>query len=156
MIAAAISARARVDSGSKRPVIRKLVLLLFMVAPTALCLAQSAKVELLGPLTESAVPEPVRKILDTKGYRVLLEDGSNAAELWFRKEIPRQSAKDAASDALYPQLAESTLIAVLHFSQPSTDYRGQAIPAGYYTLRYELLPNDGNHLGVAPSATLFS
>src|SRR5262249_6902315 len=30
-------------------------------------------------------------------------------------------------------------------------YRGQPIPAGYYTLRYELLPNDGNHLGAAPS-----
>jgi len=25
------------------------------------------------------------------------------------------------------------------------------VPAGFYTLRYELIPNDGNHLGVAPS-----
>jgi hypothetical protein len=32
-----------------------------------------------------------------------------------------------------------------------TDFRGQAIPAGVYTLRYQLLPQDGNHLGVAPN-----
>ena len=43
------------------------------------------------------------------------------------------------------------LVGVLHFPQASTDYRGQAVPAGFYTLRYELIPNDGTHLGVAPS-----
>jgi hypothetical protein len=131
-------------------VIRKRAGLLPIIAFCALCLAQSAKVESLPPLTDAAVPEAVRKVLDAKGYRVLLKDGNNVAELWFRKEIPKQSAKNS-SDALYPQLAESTLIAVLRFQQPSTDYRGQPIRGGYYTLRYELSPNDGNHLGAAPS-----
>ena len=32
-----------------------------------------------------------------------------------------------------------------------SDYRGQSIPAGIYTLRYQLLPQDGNHMGVAPN-----
>jgi hypothetical protein len=128
----------------------KLTGLLSIVALSAICLAQNTKVESLGPLTDSAVPELVRKVLDTRGYRVLLEDGSNAAEIWFRKDVPKQSTKNP-SDALYPKLAESTLVAVVRFPQPSNDYRGQSIPSGYYTLRYELMPNDGNHLGAAPS-----
>lgn len=32
-----------------------------------------------------------------------------------------------------------------------SDFRGQSIAAGIYTLRYELLPQDGNHMGVAPN-----
>ena len=43
---------------------------------------------------------------------------------------------------------------VIRFSQPAADFRGQRIPAGFYTLRYELIPNDGNHLGVAPNLLL--
>jgi hypothetical protein len=64
------------------------------------------------------------------------------------KGIAGQSKKEVAG-AVYPELAESTLVGVLHFSQPGSDYRGQPIGPGYYTLRYELLPNDGNHLGAA-------
>ncbi len=58
--------------------------------------------------------------------------------------------KGTPSDGIY-DLAESALVGVLHFSRAASDYRGQALPAGFYTLRYELMPNDGNHLGVAPS-----
>jgi hypothetical protein len=116
-----------------------------------LTLAQTAgKVEPLGPLTEAAVPESIRAVLDAKGSLVRLDDNSVAAEIWFRKDLPAQPKKETP-DVIYDRLAESVLVGVLHFAQNSTDYRGQAVPAGFYTLRYELIPNDGNHLGVAPS-----
>jgi hypothetical protein len=124
-----------------------IILFCSIVSP---CVGQTGKVEALGPLTDASVPETVRQAMDAKGQRVLLDDSSVACEIWLRKSIPAQ-AKTDAQGALYTQLAEATLIGVLHFPQASTDYRGQAIPAGYYTLRYELLPNDGNHLGAAPN-----
>ena len=118
------------------------------------CLFVSAqtggKVEALGSLTEAGVPEPVRTLLDPHGYRVRLDDNSIAAELWFRKDLPAQPKKETP-DVIFDRLSESVLVGVLHFPQGSSDYRGQAVPAGYYTLRYELIPSDGNHLGVAPS-----
>jgi hypothetical protein len=113
-------------------------------------LAQNGKIDPLPALADKSVSEAIRQALEAKGYRVLLDDGTNACEIWLRKAIPAQPKKDAQGVA-YPEIAESTLVGVLHFSQASTDYRGQAVPAGYYTLRYALLPNDGNHLGVAPS-----
>lgn len=117
---------------------------------SALSAAQSGKLDSIGPLTDSAVPEAVRQTLDAKGYRLTLDDPKPACELWVRKSVPAQPKKDVEG-VVYPQLAESALVAVIHFPQAATDFRGHPIPAGFYTLRYELMPNDGNHLGAAPN-----
>jgi hypothetical protein len=112
--------------------------------------AQDGALETVGALSHASVPESIRQILSAKGYRILLDGNNAAVELWYRKEIPAQT-KSASADAVYDRLAESTLLGVLHFGQASSDYHGQPVPAGFYTLRYALMPNDGNHLGVAPS-----
>lgn len=123
---------------------------LFLLLSTCLCAAQTGRVETPGPPTDGAIPDNVRNILDTTGHRVLLGDGSIACDLWLRKDVPVQPKKDVP-DVLYPELAESTFVGVISFPSPATDYRGQAIKAGAYTLRYELMPEDGNHLGAAPN-----
>jgi hypothetical protein len=79
-----------------------------------------------------------------------LIDGAVVCELWFEKNVTVQPRKEIQG-VIFPQFAESVLVGVLRFPQASMDFRGQAIPAGFYTLRYELLPEDGNHLGVAPN-----
>ena len=120
---------------------------------SCLAWAQSGKVESIGPASDTAIPQAVRQVLEANGYRVTLDDGSVACEIWLRKGVPaqaKQTTKDAQG-ALYSQLAESTLVAVISFPQAATDYRGQAIAKGFYNLRYELIPNDGNHLGVSPN-----
>lgn len=124
------------------------ILLVFVLS--LVCAAQNGKVESIGPLSEKGVPDTVRQALESKGYRVLLDDGTPVCELWMRKSVPVQAKKDVQG-VVYTQLAESSLVGVLHFPRAGSDYRGQAIPAGFYTLRYELLPNDGNHLGAAPN-----
>jgi hypothetical protein len=115
-----------------------------------ICAAQNGKIEILGSLTDAGVPDAVRQTLDSKGYRIMLDDGTPVCELWLRKNVAAQPKKDSA-EVIYPQLAESALIGVLHFSKVGGDFRGQAIPAGFYTLRYALIPDDGNHLGVSPN-----
>ena len=132
----------------KIPVLASVIACTVLVC--SLCAAQTGKVETTGPLTETSVPEPVRQALNSNGYRVLLDDGTPVCELWIRKSVPAQ-AKSEAADLVYPEFAESILAGVLHFPKVGSDYRGQTIPAGFYTLRYELMPSDGNHLGAAPS-----
>lgn len=123
------------------------IAVLLMLCP--LCIAQGGKVESIGPLTDSAVSEQVRESLDAKGYRLTLDPPKPCCELWLRKAVPGQANK--STDLAYPQLAESTLLGVIHFPEAGADFRGHPIPAGFYTVRYELLPDDGNHLGVAPN-----
>ena len=125
-------------------------LLFCLMSVSLVCAAQNGKVETIGLPPEPDLLQSVRQVLEPKGYRVALDDGSVDCELWLRKSVPSQPKKDVQG-AIYTELGESTLVGVLHFPQASTDYRGQAIPAGFYTLRYELLPNDGNHLGAAPN-----
>jgi hypothetical protein len=123
---------------------------LFLLLISCVCTAQTGKVEAIGPAADASIPENVKGILQAAGQRLVLDDGSTACEVWLRKTVPLQVKKDAAN-VLYPDLGESTLIGLVSFPHATTDYRGQAIKAGAYTMRYELIPEDGNHLGVAPS-----
>jgi hypothetical protein len=129
---------------------RVIAVLLFVSVASLALAAQTGKIEPIGAVTDSRVAEGVKKVLEPKGYRVSLDDGSAVCEIWLRNKIPAQPKKDSPG-ALYSQLAESALVGVISFPQATTDYRGQNIPKGAYTLRYELIPNDGNHLGVAPN-----
>jgi hypothetical protein len=129
---------------------RVIAVLLFVSVASLALAAQTGKIEPIGAVTDSRVAEGVKKVLEPKGYRVSLDDGSVVCEIWLRNKIPAQPKKDSPG-ALYSQLAESALVGVISFPQATTDYRGQNIPKGAYTLRYELIPNDGNHLGVAPN-----
>lgn len=83
-----------------------------------------------------------------KGYRVTLDDGWSA-EFWFAKALKTET-RDVPG-ALYPELTDGQFVGVVNFLRAMSDYRGQNIPAGTYTLRYQPLPQDGNHLGVAPN-----
>ena len=132
----------------------------FLIAGLAICLWSVAasgastepvgKVEKIGPASDASIPDTVKKVLEPNGYRIVLADGSVACEIWFRQGVATQKKADVEG-VLYPQLAESALVGVIVFPSATTDYRGLPIKAGAYTLRYALLPNDGNHLGVAPN-----
>jgi hypothetical protein len=42
-------------------------------------------------------------------------------------------------------------VGAVHFPNKASDFRGQAIKPGFYTLRYGQTPQDGNHMGVNPT-----
>lgn len=110
-----------------------LVCLPLLAAPPA---ARAAgNVETIGAFTGPAAPS-VQGVLQPSGYRVTV-DGSVAAEIWLRKEAPG--------------LVPSALVGVVTFPKDTSDFRGQAVKAGSYSLRYAQMPSDGNHLGAAPT-----
>jgi hypothetical protein len=108
----------------------------------------TAQVERIGALTVPAASDALKQAVEEKGYRVTL-DHDWTAEFWLAKQI-KTAANDVAG-ALYPELANAEFVGVVNLPKGMTDFRGQTIPAGVYTLRYQLLPQDGNHLGVAPN-----
>lgn len=129
--------------------LRSLIVLILLVAfvPTITAKQGGYKVESIGALTAASVSEAVRGALDAKGVRVIGGDGKPLCEIWFRKEIP--TAKAEVPNANFGQIPEGTLVGVINFPAGASDFRGQGIKAGYYTLRYGLILNDGNHLGVS-------
>lgn len=123
-------------------------LALLGVTLTAVCAlaADPATVQRIGP--PANLSDALRQAVEDKGYRVTLDDGW-FVEFWFAKQL-KVEKKDTPG-ALYPDLPDGDFVAIANFPQGMSDYRGQQIPAGFYTLRYQTIPQDGNHLGVSPN-----
>ncbi|MGH9834768.1 MAG: hypothetical protein ACRD9Y_17255 [Blastocatellia bacterium] len=111
------------------------------------------KVEAIGELKEAKVAEAVRGALEAKGLRIINDKGKTVCEIWFRKEIP--AGKEEVMGASFGRIAEGTFAGVINFPSNTSDFRGQGVKAGWYTLRYALILQDGNHLGVSPARDFF-
>ena len=83
------------------------------------------------------------------------DQGATLCEVWLRKTLPTSANPNTSSDVLYGALPEGAFLGVLHFPNATTDFRSQTIKAGFYTLRYALIPQDGNHMGVNPYRDAF-
>src|SRR5579862_9529417 len=95
------------------------IVALFLSLTPLLAAAPAGKVEPIEPLTDAAASDALKKALEPGGYRVLLDDGSEWCKVWLRASVPA-SGKTDVEGALFPQLAESTLIGVISFTQPAT------------------------------------
>ena len=111
---------------------------------SSFCAAQ--KIE---PAAKPDVPAGIAAAVQEHGFRVLDKDGTPLVSLWPAKSVT--TTKKEVEGANYPQLDLSDFLGVITFEADGKDFRGQTIPKGTYTLRYALLPNDGNHMGVAPN-----
>ncbi len=111
------------------------------------------KVEPTGPLTEASLSEALRGAVEKKGLRIIDDKGALLCEIWLRAEVP--TAAEEVAGALFSKIGEGTFVGVIHFAANGGDFRGQGIKPGWYTLRYGLILQDGNHLGVSPGRDFF-
>jgi hypothetical protein len=121
---------------------------ILIVILTCASFAANGKTERIGSLTGADVSDALKQAVEDKGYRVTLDDGW-IAEFWFAKQL--KTVEQDVAGAVYPELTNAEFVGVVRFPQGMSDFRGQRIPPGMYTLRYQLLPQDGNHMGVAPN-----
>jgi hypothetical protein len=119
---------------------------LSLLAP--LTLAQ--RIEKL-PAFPADTPDRLKAALDSTGYRVFLPNTVAACDVWLASKVPTVTRPDAKA-VIYPEFADSVFLGVIAFPRGGAhDFRGQTIRPGSYTMRYQLLPGDGNHLGAAPN-----
>lgn len=124
-----------------------LSLLAIALLTSARTFAADNKIEQIGAYAEPGASEALKKALDPKGWRVSLADGAYC-DIWLRASVA--AGKTDQPGAVYTSLGESTLIGAITFGKATTDFRGQSIKPGSYTLRYEIHPTDGNHMGISP------
>jgi hypothetical protein len=126
-------------------VMKRLLLVALILLST--CAYAAPKLEKLGQFKEGS--DQLQKALAAEGYRVFLPNTLACCDIWLAKSIGTK--KKVVAGANYPELHESEFVGVITFPKGSGgDFRGQTIRSGSYTMRYELLPADGNHMGVAP------
>jgi hypothetical protein len=125
---------------------RKSAALLYFVAASAV-LAQYKSAATEAPPSELA--PAISQALQQQGTKIVAGDGKVVCEVWFRSVLPTggQSSDQNITLGAIPQ---GTLLGAIRFPVPGADRRGQAIKAGVYTLRYSLIPVNGDHQGAAP------
>jgi hypothetical protein len=127
--------------------IRRLAGFLILAALSISALGQSNKLEAIGANADPGASDALKKVLEPRGSRITIGDGPYC-DIWLRAGIP--AGKSDALGAVYTTMGESVLVGVISFTRATTDFRGQAVKPGTYTLRYAVHPADGNHLGISP------
>ena len=95
------------------------------------------------------LPEPIAALLDPAGYQVKGAKGV-LCEIWLVKTAPVKADFKPTIFVKYPfQFGELMGAIRLPTAGAVTDFRGQELPTGTFTLRYGLQPQDGNHLGTS-------
>jgi hypothetical protein len=131
---------------------RSRVLGLCLIFVPVLCQSSRAladqKVETLKE-APAGLSADVAAAISESGSRIS-EGGKVICDVWLAREIPLKPKFKSSLRIKYPfQIGQ--LIGVIRFPEGSkpNDFRGQALKAGTYTLRYGLQPDDGNHLGTS-------
>jgi hypothetical protein len=130
---------------------RILAALLIVAAAAAPLPAQEYKLEKL-EVTPEGLPEAVASKLDPHGVRVV---GPRRAlcEIWLVKEAAAKADFETSLAVKYP-FTPGQFLGILQVPRRAelSDFRGQEIEEGLYTLRYGQQPMDGNHIGTSETA----
>jgi hypothetical protein len=121
----------------------------------SIAFGQTYKVESAGAPPAAQLSQPLQAALQSQGTRVVDGQGGALLEVWLGNSVPTSSNPSTSSDLLFPSLNEGEFVGVVHFPTQGSDFRGQAIKPGFYTLRYALIPQDGNHMGVNSTRDVF-
>lgn len=100
------------------------------------------------PLPE-AVPEATRDMVAQEGVSV--QSGDAAVVRFWMRTAPFDGDPASGFGVRFDNIPEGAFLGVVEFPDRGSDFREQAVPPGVYTIRFGLHPEDGNHMGVAPS-----
>jgi len=105
------------------------------------------KTEPAGPPPSELAPA-VAQTLEKTGARITGPSGV-VCEIWLRAQAPT-GAKSTDENVTMKSATPGALLGAIRFPGRGFDRRGQQIKSGVYTLRYGLIPVNGDHQGAAP------
>jgi hypothetical protein len=94
------------------------------------------------------VAPAIAQALQKDGTKIT-NNGAAYCEIWFRTGKPSGTPSNEENVSL-PAMPMGALLGVIRFDGKGADRRGQQIKAGVYTLRYGIMPINGDHQGAAP------
>lgn len=126
-----------------------MTVLRFLIVLLALPVREEFAVEPLKEGAPAEFSEAIRKELPSAGHRVL-RGGKPFVDFWFRSAVPTAEARGGLG-ILYGTLKPTGLVGAARFHAGASDFKAQRFPAGLYTMRYAIQPEDGDHQGVTES-----
>ena len=121
----------------------------FVLFPAATVLGQDVKLEAGEIPTPEDVSPAMQEVVGKTSYSVTV-DGEVTAHFWFLGDPQMSDNPSTELGVAFGQLSQGGLLGVVQLVKPWSDYKNNSIQEGTYTLRYAVMPADGNHMGVAP------
>jgi hypothetical protein len=90
----------------------------------------------------------ISQSLEQQGTKIVADNGTVYCEIWLRASLPKGGSSSDPNITL--TIPQGTLLGTIKFPGAAADRRGQTIKPGVYTLRYSLIPVNGDHQGAAP------
>lgn len=114
----------------------------------SVCLAADHELKPVKGVPEGLAPA-IAEQLNAEGFQIADSKGA-AVEIWLLKSVAVKDGFKPGSSQMYP-FRGGQLIGAMRIpaSADVTDFRGQQMAAGTYTLRFGLQPMDGNHVGTS-------
>lgn len=127
----------------------------FLVLGISVCLVASAAEKPSVKSIDGApkgLSEKIAATLNPAGFHVAGPDGATM-EFWLAKDLQVKPKFKPTLSVKYPFMP-GQLLGAIRIPEKSqfTDFRGQEIAAGVYTLRYGQQPQDGNHIGTSETS----
>lgn len=97
----------------------------------------------------AGVPAGTRELVVQEG--VTVKSGDTAVASFWMRSAAFEGDPASGFGVRFDDVPEGAFLGVVEFPAEGSDFREQSVPAGVYTLRFGLHPEDGNHMGVAPS-----
>ena len=92
--------------------------------------------------------EPIHSSLQAETIQVKTGE-SLLAEFWLRTDFPVAEGTTNQLEVQFNQVKIGTLVGGVRFLSTWSDYKGNNVEPGLYTLRFGIRPADGNHMGVS-------
>ena len=96
----------------------------------------------------SELAPAISQALEQQGTKILADNGTVFCEVWLRASLPKGGSSSDPNITL--TLPQGLLVGAIRFPGQGADRRGQPIKPGVYTLRYSLIPVNGDHQGASP------
>ena len=119
-----------------------------VVLPVSVRATPRYTTETLKEAVPVGVSGEVRACLERVALRVLDRKGRPFADLWLRRSLRLQKAREEPG-VEYGQIPEGSLLGIIRLHARGGDFRGGLFKAGVFTMRLATQPQDGDHLGVS-------
>ena len=102
-----------------------------------------------GPPAAEGIGSDLLAAFEAQGVKIM-RGSRTSCEIWLRKDIESLADFKPSDERIYP-FQQGQLIGLIHYPRKNNEFRDQEVQSGWYTLRFELQPVDGNHVGTSPT-----
>jgi len=111
-------------------------------------MAVDATVKKIDDAVPAAFSDAVRGLDYSHKIAVSL-DGKMSARIWLVGSPQAAASPSTELGVSFGKIETGSLVGVIELVEPWSDYKQNPVQPGCYTMRYEIMPADGNHMGVS-------